>query len=394
MSAYNRNIYLFYAFSFFKELFFVSAVLVVFFTDWGGIPLVKVQILQAWFVAWIFILEVPTGLVADYIGRKQSLILGALIFAFGVLIFSFSPNFHLFLLAEMLLAAGMALVSGADEAFIYDSLKRSQTKHLDRIAKNLFAHIQIIKMISIAIAAIAGGFIASRFGLVAAMRFSAIPITFAAVIGLFFVEPHTANKQETLRYVRIFKNGFKSFINNKALQIVTFDTVIISAFAYFVIWLYQPKLKNIGVAIALFGFFHAFLPIAQIVFLKLMPKIENKFNHTKTLLTISSLLIGLSFLVAGIFNHVWVVIALFIFGGGLGLTRRTFMASFLNKNIPSGQRATVLSFVSMLRRFLLIGLNPLVGYMADWSLNYTLISLGVTTLLVAIFSPIKQEMFE
>ncbi|MBU2036458.1 MFS transporter, partial [Patescibacteria group bacterium] len=74
-STINR----YYLYSFLISLHLFSAVLVPFFTDWGGISQGKIQILQSWFMFWIFILEIPTGAVADYIGRKQSLFIGSVI---------------------------------------------------------------------------------------------------------------------------------------------------------------------------------------------------------------------------------------------------------------------------------------------------------------------------
>jgi len=72
---------------------------------------------------WNFLLEIPTGTVADFLGRKVSLILGCMIGAVGVLIYASYPRFLVFLLAEVILAVSYTLISGADEALVYDSLK-------------------------------------------------------------------------------------------------------------------------------------------------------------------------------------------------------------------------------------------------------------------------------
>lgn len=113
----------YYGFSFFKDLFFVSGVLIPFFTQWGGISMFQVQFLQSWFMFWNFILEVPTGVVADYFGRKKSVILGLIFYGIGVLIYGFIPSFYMFLVCEFILALGVALMSGADKALFFDSLK-------------------------------------------------------------------------------------------------------------------------------------------------------------------------------------------------------------------------------------------------------------------------------
>ena len=41
------------------------------FTEWGGITFTQIMFLQGWFMAMIFIFEIPTGSIADYFGRKK-----------------------------------------------------------------------------------------------------------------------------------------------------------------------------------------------------------------------------------------------------------------------------------------------------------------------------------
>ena len=60
-------------------MFQFESVLVLFFTEWGGITLQQALILQSWFMGWMFLLEIPTGTVADYFGRKISLVLSQVI---------------------------------------------------------------------------------------------------------------------------------------------------------------------------------------------------------------------------------------------------------------------------------------------------------------------------
>ena len=75
---------------------------------------------------WIFVLEIPTGVVADKYGRKTSIILGGLFSAISISIFGFINNYWAFFLAEFIGALGFALLSGADKALIYDSLIQTQ----------------------------------------------------------------------------------------------------------------------------------------------------------------------------------------------------------------------------------------------------------------------------
>jgi len=124
VNSYESNIWKMYVFKFLVSLHFIGGVLVPFFMDWGKISFTQIMILQSWFMLWIFIMEVPTVTIADYFGRKYSLLLGCIVNIITVIIYTITPNFYLFLVGEFLWATSAALFSGADDAFVYDSLKK------------------------------------------------------------------------------------------------------------------------------------------------------------------------------------------------------------------------------------------------------------------------------
>ena len=121
---YKGNIKKLWLYKLLLNLDFFSGVLIPFFIDWGRISFTQVMILQSWFMFWIFILEVPSGVIADKIGRKKTLIISALAFSIGPLVYASYPNFYVFLLGELFFAIGLSFSSGAIEALLYDSLKQ------------------------------------------------------------------------------------------------------------------------------------------------------------------------------------------------------------------------------------------------------------------------------
>ena len=82
-----NNIHKSYAAKFLSSLNFFGAIVVPYFIDWIRVDYTKIFLLQAWFVMWIVLLEIPTGIVADKFGRKISLTLGVILFGFDLLIF-------------------------------------------------------------------------------------------------------------------------------------------------------------------------------------------------------------------------------------------------------------------------------------------------------------------
>src|SRR5687768_254396 len=102
--------WLYYAFCFLRVGLF-AGVLIPFFTQHGGLSLTQVQLLQSWFMLCFFLLEIPTGAVADYFGRKQSLIFGAVLSSIGIAYYGLvPPSFIAFMIGEFVLAAAMALI--------------------------------------------------------------------------------------------------------------------------------------------------------------------------------------------------------------------------------------------------------------------------------------------
>ena len=157
----------------------MGGVLVPFYTTWAGLTLTQVLLIQSWFMIWIFLLEVPTGAVADYLGRKTSLVMGASVNALAAVVYAWKPSFAFFILGEFLWAMSVALISGADQALVYDSLKKNKKEHT---AKKILARIRTAELMALMISAPIGSWIAVKLSPRYSMMFIAIPITLAAII--------------------------------------------------------------------------------------------------------------------------------------------------------------------------------------------------------------------
>ena len=382
----KKNIFFYYLFVFLKDFLFFSAVLVPFYTQWGKIDQAKIQLLQSWFMFWLFLLEVPTGVVADYFGRKYSLALGAFVFSLGTFVYSSVPKFEVFLLGEFLVAAGAALISGADEALLYDSL-REVGKETE--AQKFFGFAETVHLAAILLSAPLGGVIASKFGLNFPMKFSSLPVLLAAGVILGVKEPKKDSQSESKRYLEILKRGLNFFAKEKRFKILAVDGILVSAASYFVIWLYQPLLQKINFPLVFFGLVHSLLSLSQILVSANFTKLEKLVGSPKNYLRESALLTAFFFILVALFPRIETIFLFIIFSGGFGLTRMVYVSACLQKFIPSPQRATIISSISMFRRFFLMALNPLVGMAATKNLFFTLFLLGLLPLLT--FLPVFQK---
>jgi len=341
---------------------------------------------------WIFLLEIPTGAVADFLGRKYSLAMAGLVTAIATLVYGSVPLFGVFLIAEFLYAMGAALSSGADDALLYDALKEEGR---ESESKKIFGRANTIHLAGIFLAAPIGSLMAQKFGVNSPMLFSAIPTFLCFLVALSIREPKVHDKTpERKRYLLIAKNGISFFVHHRVLRLLALDGVLVAAGAYFVIWFYQPILMKLGLPIFWFGFIQAALVGAEMLISANFTRLEKWAGGAKGFLKFGALVTGLSFFIVAIWPSFWTVGILLLFAGGFGLTRLDLMSAYMNKLIPSEQRATVLSSISMLRRIALVILNPIMGFIFDKSLMWAMILAGTIPLLVFFFSPIENEGLE
>ena len=391
IGSYAGNIGKMYLMKLLYNMYFYAAVIVPFYTEWGGIKFSRILFLNAWFMCWNFLLEVPTGTVADFLGRKVSLIMGCIVGAAGVLVYASYPHFLVFLLAAVILSLSYTLISGADEALVYDSLKKINQAH---ISKKVFSRMESLKLTGIVIGAISGGFIAKHLGLRMPMLLHSIPLAVAALLAASLKEPEISREKSTVSfraYRKILVDGVKYFWRCKILKMLTLDMVIVFAFAWIIIWFYQALLKNAGVDIAYFGIVHAFMSLSQIMVINNFLRLEKWLGSKKRLLFISAFLTGVFFILLGVTSFAPLVIAGIILCAGFGLSRGPLFSSYMNRYIPSDKRATILSTTSMLRTFSIVVVNSISGLLADWSIPNTLLLLGTAAIVFSFLSKIKEE---
>ncbi|GAB4166151.1 MAG: MFS transporter [Terrimicrobiaceae bacterium] len=122
-----RNIPFFIAFRVLFNARFYYPVLGVLFLDLG-LSVAEYALLNAVWAAAILSLEIPSGALADAIGRKRMVVLAALLMVLELAVFAAVPVgggawvFWLLVLNRILSGAAEACASGADEALAYDSL--------------------------------------------------------------------------------------------------------------------------------------------------------------------------------------------------------------------------------------------------------------------------------
>jgi MFS family permease len=365
--------------------FLMSGVVTPFFREWGRLSFTQIFLLQSWFMLMNFLLEVPTGAVADRFGRKASVAAGCFLMAAASLVYGSVPMLGVFVLGEAVFAAALTLVSGADEALVYDSLKALGR---EGEATRVIARLEAMKLTGIFGGALLGSLVASRLGVRAPMLLQALPMALSGVVALRLVEPPRSSTAapRTAGYLRLLSGGLEHFRHEPELRALTVDQVANVSVTWMVLWLYQPQLMRVGVPLAAFGAVHAAMGLGQVLLLARLAAVERAVGGSVRLLRLTAFIPALAMLALAATTGAGASIALIVLAATAGMGRPPLFSAALNSRIPSEKRATVLSAVSASRTLVIGLLYPVVGATLDRSLPATLVLIGVLGLAAALFA--------
>jgi MFS family permease len=200
------------------------------------LPVDRVLLLEAIYYAGVVVLEVPSGYFSDRIGRKPTLLVASACWCAACALFALSSSFGAFVAAQLLLAAGMAFNSGTDTSFLYDSLASIGRGH-EIVAQE--GRAESFAFIALAVAAVAGGFLAG-LDLRIAYALSALSAAVAFAVALRFTEPPArAGAHAPLRQLRLAGGRLR----DPALRWVFLLGVSMTVFEHVPYELLQPALE-------------------------------------------------------------------------------------------------------------------------------------------------------
>ena len=375
----RRNIWKLYMFQILFGLHFYLPTIVLFWQK-HGMNLTQVMVLQSLFAIATVCLEIPSGYLADLLGRRKTLIFAGYSNLAAIIVYSIGNNFFHFLLAELFFAFGDAMISGADAALMYDTLL---TIGEEERYKEIYGKYFFYQLIAIGTANIIGGFIATiSFRLT---FYITIPcFLLSAVTAISLQEPPRKTLQIQQGYTKELLKIFKyCFLQNPQLRWFIIYSGCIMGVNTAALWFYQPYFKLCGLHVAYFGVAFASYQIVTAISSKYAAKIEQQLGLRTSLVTLV-VLVSLGYFLMG--NIVFLLSFLFAF---LHQFARGFsqiiMSDYVNRQTESDIRATVLSTQNLIMRLFYALLIPAAGMIADMTgIVSALNILGVTTILVGI----------
>ncbi|MBP9670060.1 MFS transporter [Candidatus Woesebacteria bacterium] len=192
------------------------------FTDYAGIGF-----LEAVMITTSSLGEIPTGAIADVLGKKKAVILAFLLGAIGNILMAFAPNYATLIISIIFMTIGGAFYSGSLEALVYDSLL--EEKKTD-IYHKVVSRMTSMQNVGAAVAAITGGYLYQVH-----ITLPFILVAVAYIIGMFIsfglTEPHIdSEKYSWKKFISQNKEGFAQLFSTKRIAFLALLFLIPSSF--------------------------------------------------------------------------------------------------------------------------------------------------------------------
>ncbi len=313
------------------------------------IDLFQIALLAAVFEASILLFEIPTGVVADVFGRRISIVLSAVLSVLSGAVFVFFPFLAGFIAAEIVGGLGETLRSGALEAWLVDSLK-----HEGREAeqKHAFAQGTRFKSAGNLCGLILGGYVASLD-----MRLVWVPFTVVFLgLCLFLIlvmreDYRPAGSTGGKTTVRLFETVRQSMrvLRSQTLILALVLLALFSEFSFEAISQFWQVHFDEGLSIptGYFGWILAAASVLTILFVGKVTRLSLRFKGEVSALIILESFFFLSLLFIALTTSPLLAVILFVLLQTFVSFAEPIFLDVYNRHIPSEQRATLLSFRSL-----------------------------------------------
>ena len=328
---------------------------------------------NAFFTAGMVVFEVPTGIVADTIGRRTSYLLGTLTLSASsllyVMLWQIEGPFWAWAVVSLLLGLGFTFFSGAVEAWLVDALTATGfTGDLETV----FGRGQIVTGIGMLSGSVAGGFLAQQIslGFPFVLRGAILVVMFAAAFRLMHDVGFTPDKSAG-PFVEMRKIAANSIDYGwrvpavKWLMVEALFTGGVGIYGFYALQPYLLELYGDPEAYQIAGLAAAIVAGAQILGGFAAPRIRGLFHRRTTALLLMAVASTASLVLIGTIQSFWPVIAATVAWGLLFAATLPIRQTYINGMIPSRQRATILSFDSMMASTGGVWAQPVLGRAAD-----------------------------
>ena len=334
-----------------------------------GFSLWEIGLAEGIFHMVSLVFEVPSGMAADLLGRKKTMLLGGSFVVSYNLLMAFAPSIGFVYLAMALNALANTMFSGTDAALAYDSL--NQCRREDEYLQ-ISANRSQLQLLAGAVGSLSStlyrwlhyaGFYLLSAGFETVSTLATLCLTEPVV-----TEAQADRKNQSLRtlparFVQLVQDSLAALHSSPlAMRLIAADAII-SVPGYLSKMFLQQRLVALG-----WGTSWLFFPLLCSGLAAALGTEAGRRVHPKGLrvfYAVCALLCGLGALLVGFAPAVGAIGGAMLMQGILSVWL-LHAEQRLNDSIPSDQRATLISVDSMAYSLLMIPASPLVGAVGDF----------------------------
>lgn len=324
-------------------------------------------------------LQIPTGALADLLGRKFMITFGQIFRAVSFLLLPFAGSFVSIFILNGILYVGESMASGADNALLYDTLKEEgRESEFGAIYTKVLLYFRICLIFG----SLLGGLSYSLwYGTPYVLRTISLVISAIAVFMMF--EPKRVIEKFNLKsYISKTRAGMlelvkSSFVKKLSLYYIAVGSITFSCLYYF----NQPFAYDFGWSTMQMSYITAVSYIISTGVVYYLTSHKSILNRQRVYLGFPILMI-IAFL-PGMFVGRWIALILMTISQVAGSGRYSILDRYVNLEFDSNHRATAISALNMLVGIVMSALifaGGRVQGFADTRMVYTL--LGIVSLIV------------
>ena len=351
---------------------FIWGINTLFLLD-AGLGVTEAFAANAFFTGGMVLFEVPTGIIADTVGRRASYLLGSATLFVSTLLYlllwQMSGPFWAWAIISMFLGLGFTFFSGATEAWLVDGLAAAKYKGS---LESVLAKGAIAAGIAMLTGTVAGGVIAqyTNLGVPYILRAGMLGLTFIVAFGFMHDKGFTpGTKAPILTGIKsVFRSSLKYGFGNRPVRWLMLSAPFAGGIGIFAFYAMQPYLLELyggRESYAIAGIAAAIVAGAQIVGGLIVPYAGKIFHRRTTLLLAGSAASTLALALMGLVPNFWVVLGLLSVWSLIFAATGPIRQAYINGLIPSAQRATVLSSDNLLTSAGGVVFQPALGKTAD-----------------------------
>ena len=328
----------------------------------AGLDIFQVMLANAAFTLGMMVFEVPTGVVADTVGRRVSLLLCLVTLFITTLLYVAIAwrgwGFWPFVWVSVFLGLGYTFYTGAVDAWLVDALKASgYTGPLESV----FAKGQVMFGAAMLVGTVGGGLLGQIHLFIPYLARAAIVVPLFALAWFRMTELGYTPRALELRRVpaemrRVFVEGMRYGLSHRVVRPVMLASLVNMSFMIFGFYSWQRYFLDLlgRELVWVAGLIAALLALSTIAGNMLVAPLSRVVPTRTGLLMLSVAIQTATVVWCGVLgrgapgpNAFYAVVGLYlVYGVALGFSMPV-KQGYLNAHIPSAQRATIISLDSL-----------------------------------------------